>query len=105
MTGAATVKRGQHVGGNNGGIIWTPHPPKPASPRRRQRSAEWSLIVELGTLAAEVWADHAKGQGDDTEPLAMLWALTRWFCSIELPGTNAELIDGPPLLERRRVEA
>lgn len=94
-----------HRGGHTGGIIWTPHPPKPASPRRLERSAEWGLLFELGTLTAECWSDRATGRADDSEPITLLLALTRWWCSIELPQTLAELTDVVPLFERRRVAA
>jgi hypothetical protein len=95
------VGASRHRGGKAGGIIWTPHPRLPASPRRLERGAEWSLIFELGALAAECWSSRSKGDDAD-EPITMLWALTRWFCSIELPMTQTELINGGPILSRRR---
>jgi hypothetical protein len=35
----------------------------------------------------------------------MLLALTRWYCSIELPTNPAAIVNGPPLFERRLVRA
>lgn len=89
---------------HRGGIIWTPHPPKPSSPHRRGRGAKWGLLLELGTLAAESWHDRATAD-DEGEPIGMLLALTRWYCSIELPTNPAAIVNGPPLFERRLVRA
>jgi hypothetical protein len=95
-----------HRGGGFGGIIWTPRPAKPISPYAQERGFEFGLLLELGTIAAESWWDRRSaaqdGDHDDDEPLTMLIAVTRWFCSIELPDDPLSIANGPPLFERRR---
>jgi hypothetical protein len=82
-----------------GGIIWVFRPPQPLSPHQGRRTAEYSLILEVCVWLCESWAGRAEQDADATEaPIAMLLAVTRWFCRLDLPDSRVELFHGPPVL-------
>lgn len=76
-----------------------------AEPDEEEMEALLNVVLRVQPGLIDVLTDDTPADGFQGLVPTILWAATRWACSISLPSTEDELWSGPPLSERLTFRA